>query len=128
MAVFESLNPYMWRLAIKNDVRISFLRIVIPLYMGFMTTKTASAPDIYLNAYLFRMTFLFHHRLSRLCQDGSQIFGKHLGVEILIDGQDGFSAPVFDFGTRFHRFVIFFHRPTVVIQFFENRIWITLGV
>ena len=67
-------------------------------------------------------------RLKGESQEGGEVFGKDFGMKILIDGEDGLAAPVFDFEARFESFVVFFDGPALMVEFFEEGVGEGLGV
>jgi len=58
-------------------------------------------------------------------EHGGQVFGQDAGMEVLLDGQDGFSGEILQLNPALAGFEILFHKPAPMIQFAEYFMRIT---
>ena len=84
--------------------------------------------EIDLIGVLLALALQFYFFLSRVSENSGQVFGKDLGVEVLIDGEGRFAGPVLDLYAEFHHFVVFFDWPALMVEVFEVGIGVAFDV
>ena len=77
--------------------------------------------EIDLVAVFFVDGLLVYEILGGMGNGGGKIEGEDACVEILIDGVDAFSGPVFHLNATLHGFVVFFNSPAFLVEVREGR-------